>query len=238
MDLELKGRTALVTGASRGLGRATAEALLAEGANLVVVARASAELAALEAAYPGRCIAVAGDLRDPSVPQHAVETALRIFRSLDVVVVNTPGPMTVQPLEASESDFAVAFDTVFYPALRLIKAAAEPMGDARWGRILIVSSTSVKAPKPFLCLSGASRSALWSWAKSAAPALYQQGITINALFAGPHDTERARQLGVKADRVMGQPADFGRFVCSLCGDNTRFITGTGYLIDGGELQGA
>lgn len=237
MDLGLKDKVALVTGASRGLGRATAQALAAEGARLVVVARASPELASLAAAYPGRCVALAGDLLDPGLPQRAVDAALARFGRLDVAVVNTPGPRAVQPLAATDADFAAAFETAFYPAVRLVRAASAAMGEGKWGRIVIVSSTSVKAPKPFLCLSGASRSALWSWAKSAAPALFEQGVTINAVFAGPHDTDRARELGVKKDRAMGRPEDFGRYVASLCGEASRFVTGTGYLVDGGELAG-
>ena len=236
MDLGLSGRVALVTGASRGLGRATAEALLAEGALVVASARASAELAELAAMHAGRCVTVEGDLFDPDVPQRAVDAALSRFGRLDIAVVNTPGPRPVLPLDASEADFAAAFASTFYPAVRLINAARVPMSEARWGRIVIVSSTSVKAPKPILSLSAAARSALWAWAKSAAPALAERGITINAMFAGPHDTARARELGVK-DRVVGRPDDFGRLVTSLCGDATRFVTGSGWLVDGGELTG-
>ncbi len=236
MDLGLNGRVAIVTGASRGLGRATAEALLAEGANVVAVARASAALHELETVHPGRCKVLAGDLLDPAMPQRAVDAALAAFGRLDVAVVNTPGPRPILPLEASEADFASAFESTFYPAVRLINAARVPMAERGWGRIVIVSSTSVKAPKPFLCLSAAARSALWAWAKSAAPALHQRKVTINAVFAGPHDTGRARELGVK-DRAMGRPDDFGRFVTSLCAEATGFVTGAGFLVDGGELTG-
>lgn len=236
MDLGLSGRVAIVTGASRGLGRATAEALAAEGVRVVAVARSSAELAELASMNTGLCVAVEGDLLDPDVPRRAVEAALSHFGRLDVAVVNTPGPRPVLPLDASEVDFAAAFESTFYPAVRLINAVRVPMGERKWGRIVIVSSTSVKAPKPFLCLSAAARSALWAWAKSAAPALNERGVTINAVFAGPHDTARARELGVK-DRVIGRPEDFGRFVTSLCGDATRFVTGSGWLVDGGELTG-
>ena len=236
MDLGLSDKVAIVTGASRGLGRATAEALLDEGARVVASARASAELDALGSSHAGRCMAVAGDLLDPALPQRLVDAALARFGRLDVAVVNTPGPRPLLPLVATEADLASAFESTFYPAVRLIQAARVPMCERGWGRIVIVSSTSVKAPKPFLSLSAAARSALWAWAKSAAPALYERKVTVNAVFAGPHDTGRARELGVK-DRVIGRPDDFGRFVASLCGEATGFVTGAGLLVDGGELTG-
>jgi 3-oxoacyl-[acyl-carrier protein] reductase len=237
MDLGLNGRVALVTGASRGLGHATAQALLGEGVKIVAVARPSNELSSLQEAHPGQCVALAGDLLDDGVARQAVDAALAHFGRLDVAIVNTPGPRPMLPLEATTQDFSTAFNTTFYPAMRLIQAAAPPMRERKWGRILIVSSTSVKAPKPLLCLSAAARSALWAWAKSAAPALYKDGVTLNAVFAGPHDTDRARELGVAKDRVIGRPDDFGRFVASLCSESTRFVTGAGYLMDGGELGG-
>lgn len=236
MELGLEGRVALVTAASRGLGRAAAEALANEGARLVVVARGAADLTTLEAAFPGRCVALVGDLEDPAMPARAVEAAIKTFGRLDIVVVNTAGPPPMQPLEASDEDFAQAFNAVFYPGVRLIRAASQQLCERGWGRIVIVSSTSVKGPKPFLSLSAATRSALWAWAKSAAPKLFEHGVTINALFAGPHATERVRQLGAKP-KVTGRPEDFGAIVAALCGDATGFVTGTGYTIDGGEFMG-
>ncbi len=236
MDLGLKNKVALVTAGSRGLGRATVMALLNEGARLLVVARASDALDEVGAIAPERCKILAGDLLDPAVPQKAVETALTHFGSLDVAIINTPGPRPVMPLDAEDEDFSAAFDSTFYPAVRLVKLTSAAMRKTGWGRIVIISSTSVKAPKPFLSLSSAARSALWAWAKSAAPELYQDGVTVNAIFAGPHETERAIELGVK-DRVIGQPEDFGNFVTSLCGDASRFITGASFIVDGGELRG-
>lgn len=233
MDLGLTRKVALVTGASRGLGRATAEALLAEGAFVMAVARDGAELNELAS---DECAIFPADLLDPSVPRRAVAAAISRFGRLDIVVANTPGPAPHQPLDVEDADFARAFDATFFPGLRLMQAAAVPMMAQKSGRILIVSSTSVKAPKPFLCLSAASRSALWAWAKSAAPTLYASGVTVNALLPGPHDTARARELGVK-DRDVGQPKDFGRFVTTMCADSTRFITGTSVVMDGGELTG-
>jgi 3-oxoacyl-[acyl-carrier protein] reductase len=236
MNLGLDRKVALVTAASRGLGRATADALAAEGARLVALARNDADLAVLKAAYPALCTVMSGDLLDPLVPEHAVDRAIEAFGRLDIIVVNTPGPPPIQPLDASDEDFARAFESTFYPAVRLIRAAARHMCENKWGRIVIVSSTSVKGPKSFLSLSAAARSALWAWAKSAAPELFEHGVTLNAVFAGPHATDRVRELGA-SPKAMGRPEDFGAIVAALCGDATRFITGTGYVIDGGEFRG-
>lgn len=236
MNLGLKDRVALITGASRGLGRATAEALAREGARFVALARNAGDLAELEAAYPGQCVTMAADMLEPDVPQRAVARTRDAFGRLDIVIANTPGPRSIMPLAATDADFATAFDTVFYPAVRLIRAAVPLLLVQERGRIVIVSSTSVRAPKAFLSLSASARSALWSWAKSAAPELYEQGITINAVFAGPHNTDRARELGA-IGRPMGRPDHFGAVVATMCAEATQFITGTGYLLDGGELRG-
>ncbi len=236
MDLGLRDCVALVTGASRGLGRATVEALVGEGVRVVAVARNSQELKALAAMHREQVFALPLDLLESGTPRVAVETAVREFGRLDIAIVNTPGPPPMEPLKAEEGDFAAAFDAVFYPAVRLIQCAIGPMTEAARGRIVIVSSTSVKAPKSFLSLSATSRSALWAWAKSAAPELGKRGITINSVFAGPHRTARATQLGARSEGI-GEPQDFGEIVTAMCGRATGFITGTGYVLDGGELRG-
>jgi 3-oxoacyl-[acyl-carrier protein] reductase len=236
MDLGLNRKVALVTAASRGLGRASAEALAAEGALVVALARSATDLEELKAAYPSRCTVMQGDLLDPLTPERAIDCAIKAYGRLDIVVVNTPGPPPMKPLEATDEDFSRAFQATFFPAVRLIRAASKHLCENKWGRIVLVSSTSVKAPKDFLSLSAAARSALWAWAKSAAPVLLEHGVTLNAVFAGPHTTARLRELGA-SPKVMGRPEDFGAIVATMCGEATRFVTGTGYLIDGGELRG-
>jgi 3-oxoacyl-[acyl-carrier protein] reductase len=236
MNLGLDQKVALVTAASRGLGRAVADALAAEGVRLLAAARSAEDLAALKTAHPDLCTVMCDDLLDPLMPERAIDRAIATYGRLDIVIVNTPGPPPIQPLDASDRDFAQAFESTFFPAVRLIRTAARHLCENRWGRIVVVSSTSVKAPKPFLSLSAAARSALWAWAKSAAPELFEHGVTLNAVFAGPHATDRVRELGA-TPKAMGRPDDFGAIVAMLCGDATRFITGTGYVADGGEFKG-
>lgn len=236
MDLGLRDRVAVVAGASRGLGRATAEALIGEGAKVVALSRSAEDLSRLEESYPGQVVGVSADLLDPATPERAVKVALEKFGRLDILIVNTPGPPRAEPLAVSDDDFQQAFATAFYPAVRLIRAGLGPLRENRWGRIIIISSTSVKAPKSFLTLSATARSALWAWAKSAAPELNQDGITINAVFAGPHRTARMAELG-RSEQNGGNPEDFGALVATLCGTSTAFVTGSGYVLDGGEMRG-
>ncbi len=235
MDLGLSSKVALVTAASRGLGRAAAEALAQEGVQVVAAARGRDALQELEAAHGGAIVTEVGDVTDPAFPGHLVERVLRRFGRLDILVANTPGPPTLLPFEASEKDHASAFDQVFYPVLRLVHASHQALRQSGDGRILIVSSTSARAPKPFLSLSASTRSALWAWCKSAAPDLFEDGVTINALFAGPHATERLAQIP-SSPKAVGRPEDFGRQVAMMCSGPWRFTTGTGVVMDGGEMR--
>lgn len=236
MDLGLQGRAAVVAGATKGLGRATTEALIGEGVKVIGLSRNADELNRLEQFYPDHFVGMPADLLDPETPRRAVQTALTSFSRLDILIVNTPGPPRAEPLAVQDDEFQQAFATAFYPAVRLIRAGLGPLRENRWGRIIIISSTSVKAPKPFLTLSATARSALWAWAKSAAPELNEDGITINAVFAGPHRTARMAELG-RSDQKGGNPEDFGAMIAALCGTATAFVTGSGYVLDGGEMRG-
>lgn len=235
MDLELSGKVAIVTAASRGLGRAAAEALAREGVQVVAAARGRDSLEDLRAAHGGAIETEVGDVTDPAFPDQLVERVLQRYGRLDILVANTPGPPTMLPFEAAEQDFAKAFDAVFYPVVRLIRTSQQTLRQGGDGRILVVSSTSVRAPKPFLSLSATARSALWAWCKSAAPDLFEDGVTINALFAGPHATARLAQMP-SSPKVVGRPEDFGRQVAMMCSSSWRFTTGTGVVVDGGEIR--
>lgn len=235
MNLDLEGKVAIVTAASRGLGRAAAEALALEGARVVVAARGEDTLNDLCATHGDAITARVGDVTSPDFPAALVAWVLERFGRLDILVANTPGPPTLRPFEAGEVDFARAFDTVFYPVLRLVHAAHPALSKSGAGRILVISSTSARAPKPFLSLSATARSALWAWCKSAAPELFEEKVTLNALFAGPHATDRLAQVP-SSPRAVGLPEHFGQQVAMMCSSAWGFTTGTGLVIDGGELR--
>jgi 3-oxoacyl-[acyl-carrier protein] reductase len=216
MDLGLDGRVALVTASSKGLGRASAQALSQEGAKVVLCARDGRALEEAAAAMPGEALAVPADVADPDAPARLVAAAVERFGGLHVLVANAGGPPPGRALEVT--------DDALLASVRLVRAAVPHMRAAGWGRICLITSISVKQPIPTLALSNTARTGLWAWAKTAAADLADDGITLNLACPGTHATERMRQLGGLGDGRVGDPADFGKVVCFLCSDQARFLT--------------
>ena len=236
MDLGLDGRAALVCGGSRGLGRATAEALVAEGARVVLCARDEGRLAeaARQLSRPGHQVEYrVADLHDPDAPATAVAATIEAFGAVDVVVANAGGPPPGRALEVDDDDILRAVDANFLSAVRLVRAALPSMRARRWGRVCCIASYSVVQPIPTLALSNSARVGLWAWAKTAAQdlAVEQSGITLNLACPGPHATDRMRELG--GSGPMGDPADFGKVVAFLCSEPARFVNGAALVVDGG-----
>ena len=234
MDVGIAGRVALVAAASRGLGRAAAEALAAEGASLVICARRPEPLAEAEAALRGQgaeVVALQADVTDPDVPQRLVDLALSRFGALHIVVANAGGPPPGRAVDVDDDALRGAFEANFLTSVRLVRAALGPMRQAGWGRVCCITSYSVVQPIPGLALSNTARSALWAWAKTAATEL-GEGITLNLVCPGPHATERMVQLG-GTNGPMGDPADFGKVVAFLCSAPAAFVNGAALVVDGG-----
>jgi 3-oxoacyl-[acyl-carrier protein] reductase len=237
MDLGLAGKVALVTASSKGLGRATAQALSQEGAKVVICARDKAALTEAAEAMPGEALAIPADVTDPAAPQHLVDATLDRFGALHILVANAGGPPPARALEVDDPMLEAALQANLLTSIRLVQAALPPMRAAGWGRICLITSKSVKEPIPTLALSNTARTGLWAWAKTAAADLFAERITLNLACPGTHDTERARETGSVGDGPVGDPADFGKVVCFLCSEPAGFISGTAILVDGATTAG-
>ncbi len=237
MDLGIGGRTAVVTAASKGLGLATARALAAEGARLVLAARGEE---ALEEAAAGlrdagaEVVTVVADVAGPEAAERLVATAVERFGGLDIVVANAGGPPAGRALELTDDQLRAALETNLLASVRLVRAAVPVLRRGGWGRICCITSYSVVQPVPTLSLSNTARTALWAWAKTAAQDLASEGngITLNLALPGPHATDRMRELG--GAPVMGDPADFGRVVAFLCSQPAAFVNGAAVVVDGAQ----
>jgi 3-oxoacyl-[acyl-carrier protein] reductase len=240
VDLGIEGRVALVTASSRGLGRASAEALAAEGAKVVVSARGAESLDVTEQELRSAGADVFGivaDITDPDVPERLVDATVEHFGQIDIVVANAGGPPPGRALDLDDDAVRAAVEANLLSAVRLIRASVPYMRRQTWGRICCISSYSIVQTLPGLSLSNTSRAGLWAWAKTAAAdlAAEQSGITLNLACPGPHATERMRQLvgGSGGGGPMGDPADFGRVVAFLCSQAAAFVSGAAVVVDGG-----
>jgi len=238
VDLGIDGRVALVTASSRGLGRASAEALAAEGVRLVLSARGAETLDQTEQelrAAGAEVFGVVADVTDPEVPERLVTAALERYGQIDIVVANAGGPPPGRALEVDDDGIRQAVEANFLSAVRLVRASVPSMRSRGWGRICCITSYSIVQALPGLALSNTARVGLWAWAKTAAAdlAAEQSGITVNLACPGPHATERMRQLGGGGGGPMGDPADFGRVVAFLCSAPAAFVNGAAVVVDGG-----
>jgi 3-oxoacyl-[acyl-carrier protein] reductase len=243
VNLELEGRVALVTASSRGLGRAAAEALAAEGARLTICGRNPEALAAAHAALSAagaEVLALAVDVTDASSPARLVAATVERFGSLDIVVPNAGGPPPGKALDLDDGALHRAIEANLMTSVRLVREALPHMRHNGWGRMCCITSYSVVQPIPELALSNTARVGLWGWLKTAARDLAGTGITLNTICPGPHATERMIQLrGPLGDSAgdapaMGDPADFGKIVAFLCSEQARFISGAAVVVDGGS----
>ncbi len=234
MDLGLRDRVAIVAASSKGLGRATAEALAAEGARLVINARNEAALDELAAAVPD-ALAIAGDITDPALPCRLVDAAMVKWGRVDIVVGNAGGPPPGTALEIDDDQILAAVNANLLASVRLARAAVPHMRAQRWGRICFITSVTVRQPVGHLALSNVARAGLWGWAKTAARDLAEEGITVNLICPGLHATDRLLETGTTGR--TGDPADFGRVAAFLCSEPANFVNGIAMGVDGGVVAG-
>jgi 3-oxoacyl-[acyl-carrier protein] reductase len=242
MDLGIAGKVALVTAASRGLGRASAEALAADGACVAVCARNEKSLRDAEEALVAQgaeVLAIVADVTDPATPDRLVGATVERFGGVDIVVANAGGPPPGNALDLDDDAIRAAVEANLLSSVRLVRASLPYMRAAGWGRLCCISSYSVVQPLPGLALSNTARSGLRAWAKTAALDLANEdsGITLNLVCPGPHATDRMIELAGGAGTgggTMGDPADFGRVVAFLCSVHAGFVNGATIVVDGGS----
>jgi 3-oxoacyl-[acyl-carrier protein] reductase len=244
MDLGLNQARALVTAASKGLGRACAQALAAEGARVFIVSRDDALLSQVEGEI-GAVGHLAADLSEPAAPAAAVDAAVRALGGLDILVCNAggppPGTFESTPLEAWEA----GYNLTLMSAVRLARAALPFLKESGRGRIVNITSMSVREPIANIVLSNAFRSAVTATAKTLSAELAPHGVTVNNLAPGPILTDRARQLYADLEAAaraipvgrLGTPEEFGAACAFLCSAQAGYITGQTLGVDGGTLKG-
>jgi 3-oxoacyl-[acyl-carrier protein] reductase len=246
MDLGLSGRTAIVCGASSGLGLASAEALAEEGANVTMLARRRDELE-LHANRIG-ALGVRGDVTNVADLERTVERTVEAFGGIDIVVWNSGGPPGGPATSVTDDGLEAAFELLLLPAVRLVRFCLPHLEQSAAGRILFVTSTTVLEPVPQLALSNALRPGLTGWAKTLARELGPKGITVNCVAPGRIDTPRMTELygpdGPPAAEVaqiplgrIGEPREFGDVVCFLASARASYVSGTTVLVDGAASRG-
>ena len=245
MDLGLKGRTAIVCGASAGLGLATAEALAGEGANVTMFARRR-EVLVREADRIG-ALAVRGDVTNPRDLSAVVERTVEAFGGLDILAWNSGGPPPGSATAITPESVEEAVELLLAPLVRLVDLCLPYLVKSEGGRILVFTSSAVKEPTEHLALSNTIRPGVTGYAKSLARELGPQGVTVNCVAPGRIDTARLAQLYPdgpgEADMQAiplgrwGTPQEFGDVACFLASDRARYVTGTTVVVDGGLTRG-
>lgn len=249
MDLGLDGRGALVTGASRGIGRAIAAALVAEGARVAISSRSADGIAATAGEIGAT--GLAWDSADVDGAAGLVAAAQDALGApIDVLVCNTGGPPAgADPLAFTREQWEAAHRTLVLAPLALIAAVMPGMRERGWGRILNVASTSVREPIPAIMLSNTERAGVLAAFKTIARQVAGDGVTLNTLLTGTILTDRAISLAGSEEAVRerarervpaGRPGtveEFAAVAAFLCGEPASYVTGTAIPVDGGMLQG-
>lgn len=256
MDLGIAGKQALVAASSKGLGRGCAEALAAAGVNLVLNARGGAALEAtaaeLRASYGVQVVTVAADI----ATEAGRAAVLAAAGDVDILVTNAGGPPPGMWSDWSRDDFIAALDANMLTPIALMQAVLPGMMARRWGRVVNITSQSVKAPIAALGLSNAARTGLTGFVAGTARQVAPDGVVINNLLPGIHDTDRAtaldggvmqaegidreearrRRMATIPARRYGTAAEFGAMCAFLCSQHAGFIVGQNILLDGGAVN--
>lgn len=258
MDLGLAGKRTLVLSSSRGLGRACAEALAAEGADVVMTARSGDQLKAaaeaINAKGRGRAHAIVGDLGKDVPAIH--RAAMDILGGIDILIANTGGPPAGTALAVKPEQWSPNFEAIVVPVFTIAGLVLAGMRERGFGRIITIASTSVQQPLPNLVLSNALRSSIVGWSKTLSAEVAKDGITVNMVLPGRIHTDRTGQLDAANAKAQGKtieqiteamlasiPAgrygrvdEFADVVCFLASERASYVTGSMIRVDGGAVR--
>ncbi|HZM89866.1 MAG TPA: SDR family oxidoreductase [Blastocatellia bacterium] len=260
MNFGLEGRVAIVTAASRGLGKATAMELAAEGARVAMNARNEEQLqdtaAEIRSATGAQVLAVAGDVTNEADVNRLISETKNRFGSIDILVANAGGPPAGFFDDFDAQHFRDAVELNLISTINLCRVAVPHMRERRWGRIIAITSIAAKQPVENLILSNTARAGVLGFLKSLSQQIAADGITVNTVCPGYHLTERLKSLstsiaqkeGVNVEEVyarwaastpmkrIGDPREFGAVVAFLCSERASYLTGTVIQIDGGAYR--
>ncbi|MDG4782635.1 SDR family oxidoreductase [Micromonospora sp. WMMD961] len=252
MDLGLTDRVYVLTGASRGLGYATAQSLVADGARVVLSARDPDAVAAAaeQLGGPEHAVGLTADLTDPETPEQLVEAAREHFGRLDGALISVGGPPAGNAAAITDEQWRLSFETVFLGTIRAVRTVANALPEG--GAIGLVLSTSARGPVPGLGISNGLRPGLVGAAKDIADDYGPRGVRVVGLLPGRIMTDRNRQLfaatgdpdRARAEaeaniplRRLGDPAEFGRVAAFVLSPAASYLTGITLPVDGGALRG-
>ncbi|MGW2597517.1 SDR family oxidoreductase [Streptomyces klenkii] len=250
MDLGLKDRTYVLTGATRGLGNATAQELITDGAKVVITGRTEESARSAATALGPNALGVAADNADPATPDRLVAAARNHFGGFDGILISVGGPPAGTAAAVTDDQWRRAIDTIFLGAIRTARTAAGELSEG--GVIGFVLSASVHEPIPGLTISNALRPGLAGFAKSLAAELGPRGIRVIGLLPHRIDTDRVRELDALSDdpettrrhhaaqiplRRYGTPTEFGKAAAFLLSPAASYLTGVMLPVDGGARHG-
>jgi 3-oxoacyl-[acyl-carrier protein] reductase len=250
MDLGIAGRRAAVAAASSGLGLGTARALAADGVDVAICGRDADRLAAavadLEALGGGGAVhGLVGDVATVEGAQAFVADAGEALGGIDILVPNAGGPPAGGFTSTDLERYLPALELTLLSTVAMCQAAVPEMRARRWGRVVAITSVSVRQPIPGLILSNTARAGVTGFLKTLALEVAADGVTVNSVQPGSHATDRLRSIhggdlsGAAAAVPMGElgdPDDFGAVVAFLCSEHARFITGAALPVDGGAYK--
>ena len=260
MDLGLKNKVALVAASSHGLGRAVAEELAAEGASLIICGRNTTDIehaaAEIEERTGVEVLGLAADVSRPDDVSRLIDSGIARFGRIDILITNAGGPPTGTFETLTREEWESATRLTFFSAIELARQVLPGMKERQWGRILNITSITVKQPVEGLMLSNSLRAGLTGFARTLANEVATYGITVNNILPGYTRTERVEELATQMAakqgttaaefkakweqeipmRRLGEPREFAALATFLVSERASYITGTSFQVDGGWIK--